>query len=292
MRRPTIGNDTPRAASSDAARYHDRMARVVAHIEASLEAGETALDLDALADIACFSRFHFHRLYRAVIGETPAQTVKRLRLHRAAVALLETDRPVAEIAAEAGYSGVDAFTRAFAAAHRRAPGAFRAAPRELETLMSSITLRDEPERRLAAFFHRGAYHQIGGAFERLYLWAQAEGLVGAHTKMIGIYYDDPSATPEAELRSDAALVVPAEWTPSDAAPAHATTLAGGPTAVCLHVGPYAELPQAWERVYRDWLPQSGREPADAPTYEIYLNDPMSTPPTELATEICVPLKPV
>lgn len=41
------------------------------------------LSLDALADVAAMSRFHWHRVFRAVTGETLAQSVRRMRLNRA-----------------------------------------------------------------------------------------------------------------------------------------------------------------------------------------------------------------
>ena len=46
---------------------------------------------------------------------------------------------------------------------------------------------------------------------------------------------------------------------------------------------------AYQWLYGEWLVRSGREPADAPVFEAYLNSPVDTPPTELLTEICLPL---
>ena len=67
-------------------------------------------------------------------------------------------------------------------------------------------------------------------------------------------------------------------------------IAGGVHAVLLHVGPYAELERAYTWLYREWLPSSGEDPADAPCVEEYLNDPRTTPPPELRTEIWLPLQ--
>jgi AraC family transcriptional regulator len=47
---------------------------------------------------------------------------------------------------------------------------------------------------------------------------------------------------------------------------------------------------AYDWLYGEWLPQSGREPADAPAFEEYLNDPRSTPAPELRTNIYLPLR--
>jgi AraC family transcriptional regulator len=67
------------------------------------------------------------------------------------------------------------------------------------------------------------------------------------------------------------------------------TLTSGLHAVLTHKGPYDKLGDSYRWLYAVWLPNSGREPADAPPYEVYLNDAGQTPPEELLTEICIPL---
>ena len=47
---------------------------------------------------------------------------------------------------------------------------------------------------------------------------------------------------------------------------------------------------AYEWLYGTWLVQSGREAADAPVFEEYLNSPKTTAPAKLVTEICLPLR--
>lgn len=272
--------------------YRRRIDRVQAHIARAVAEdgrGDARLDLDALAEIACFSRFHFHRIYRAMTGETPAQTVRRLRLHRAATALLDSDRPVAEIAKEAGYGGVEAFTRAFAAAYCAGPATFRAEPHLLtEKEMENVRIVDTPAYRLAAIEHRGSFSEIGTAFDRLSTWAASAGIFGPDTRFFGVYYDDPHTTPEAELRSAACVTLPDGAEPGG--PTRLVELPAGPHAVYRHVGPYAELGRVWDELYRAWLPQSGRQPADAPPHEHYVSPP-DVAPAELITDLYIPLQP-
>jgi hypothetical protein len=59
---------------------------------------DETLDLSRLADVACMSPYHFHRIYHGMQGETVADTVRRLSLHRAAVELIAGDLPVSRIA--------------------------------------------------------------------------------------------------------------------------------------------------------------------------------------------------
>ncbi len=57
-----------------------------------------------------------------------------------------------------------------------------------------------------------------------------------------------------------------------------------------HKGPYSDMKAAYDWLFGEWLVQSGREVADAPVPEDYLNNPRDVPPTELLTDICLPLK--
>lgn len=301
----TPGAKTDRRKPVTLEDYRARVGRVLDHIAAAVRDGAVEIDLNALAEIACFSPYHFHRIYRSMTGETAAQTVRRLRLQRAAHALIETDRSVAEIARAGGYGGVEAFGRAFAAAYGLSPSTYRArggaGPNPLprpdlnqENAMTvqtqDVQLIERAGLRLAAVPHRGPFIEIGTAFERLSLWAAGAGLFGPDTLLVGVYYDDPQQTAQESLRSDAGLTIPEDYEPT--APAHLVALPGGPHAVLRYVGPYAELHRAYDYLYGRWLPESGREPADSPPFEIYRNTPADTPPAELTTDICAPLKPL
>ena len=102
--------------------YQERLSRVVAFMHDHLE---EEIDLNRLADVACLSPYHWHRIYHAMNGETIASTVRRLRLHRAAGFLANTTTPIETIAERSGYGGVAAFTRAFAADYGMPPAQYR-----------------------------------------------------------------------------------------------------------------------------------------------------------------------
>lgn len=279
--------------------YSRRIDRVIRHVAAHLE--ET-LDLNTLAEIACLSPCHFHRVYAGLTGETVSETVRRLRLHHAAGALIESAAPIAGITAQAGYGSVAAFSRAFQAAYGMAPATYRKRgylvadyppslpaenPTQSEQRMFEITIRDTRSVRLAALRHHGHYLEIGPVFGRLYAWATTRGLMGPQTRGIGIYYSDTHAVPPAEWKSDACISVGPEATGDETV--RIIDLAGGRHAVLLHKGPYAELHKAYNWLFGTWLPQSGEEPADRPCFEEYLNNPQDLPPEEWLTEINLPL---
>jgi AraC family transcriptional regulator len=274
--------------------YERRLQRVVDHIH-DHPAGD--LSLDALADVAALSRFHFHRVYTAIVGETAANTVRRMRLHRAAVALVQGTDPVAVIAKRVGYPNQVSFTRAFSGHYGLTPAAFRNRgelrpfPLHLAkkgTLMFPVTTRTDPARRLAAMPHKGPYPEIGRAFEKLGSTVAARGFYGRFGNMVGVYYCSVADTKPADLRSHAGLESPADL-PIDA-PLEEVTLPAGRHAVLTFTGPYAGLPAAYDQLFGIWLPQSGETPAESPVFEVYLNSPMDTAPEDLVTEICLPLQ--
>lgn len=273
--------------------YHRRIDLVIAHIGAHLD---DPLDLDALAAVACFSPYHFHRIYRSVMGETAAETMRRLRLDRASGEIVQSKTPVARIARRAGYGSVAAFTRAFTSVYGVAPAQYRRQGRLIapptadnvpETAMYPVTIKTLSPVHLLTLPHRGPYIEIGAAFERLFALAGGRGLMGPETRSLGVYYDDPAAVPAAQLRSAAGVTVPAGTTAEGSA--GTIDLAGGRHAVLTHQGPYAELENAYRWLYKAWLPQSGEEPADRPIFEEYLNDPRTLPPKEWLTAVCLPL---
>jgi AraC family transcriptional regulator len=260
---------------------------------------DDTLDLAQLADVAAMSPYHFHRIYHAMQGETAAETVRRLRLHRAAVELITGELPVPRIAQRAGYGSQEAFTRAFKTAYGVPPARYRASfvpspkPTRTEDAMDTTmayqaTIRETPALRVAALAHRGDYINIGSTFERLMAMAAAQDLLGPWTRSFGVYYDDPASTPREALRSDACLTLPDDKVPSG--DLQVREIRAGRYAVTLHVGPYAELHFPYTWLYGTWLPTSGEETADAPSIEEYLNDARVVPPTELRTEIWLPLR--
>src|SRR6266853_3843414 len=102
--------------------YQERVLRVLLHIQRNLD---RPLELEELASVACFSPFHFHRIFRGIVGESVMEYVRRLRLEQAAQKLRFSDSPVIDVALDAGYESHEAFTRAFSARFGLSPSSFR-----------------------------------------------------------------------------------------------------------------------------------------------------------------------
>jgi len=274
--------------------YQARLERVASHIFEHLD---TALNLDQLAEVAALSPHHWHRVYQAMRGETVAATVKRLRLDRAATYLVQTDLPVAEIARRAGYANQQSFTRLFKAAYGLPPAAYRVGgnhtifkrPESLsDGLARAVRIETLPAMSLIAVAHRGPYMAINQAFDRLFGWLATHGALPADTRPFALFHDDVSLVAPEQLRSEAGIVTALHIAIEP--PLRRIALRAGDYAVLRHKGPYADMKAAYDWLYGTWLPRSGREPADAPGLEEYHNSPRDTAPTELLSDIYLPLK--
>jgi AraC family transcriptional regulator len=146
------------------ARYEARLNRVLDHIYDHLD---EPLDIDRLAEIACLSPYHWHRIYQAMHGETVASTVRRLRLHRAAGYLANGALPIVEIAERSGYSSLQSFSRTFRAVFGMPPAQYRkrgthsrfrpAQSGDDEMVMREVVIRELPAMQVLTIDHVGSY---------------------------------------------------------------------------------------------------------------------------------------
>jgi AraC family transcriptional regulator len=291
--------------------YKRRILRVLVHIQAHLD---EPLPLDELAGVAAFSPYHFHRIFRGMVGESVKEHVRRLRLERAAHRLRFTGQPVTEIAFDAGYETHESFTRAFGAMFGESPSKYRlsrrpaaygpaasgihftaeGAPDDFRPAAQAgpplaVRIESLPQQRVAFRRHQGPYDGVGITWARLMAWAGRRGVLGPYSAFFGVVHDDPEVTPPEKLRYDAAVVVPASV--AEDADIGIQEIPAGGYAVATHRGPYERLGDTYARVCGEWLPQSGRELRAAPALEFYRNMPQTTPPEDLITDIYLPLNP-
>lgn len=290
--------------------YKERILQVLVFIQRNLD---NELALEDFARVAHFSPYHFHRVFRGIVGESLQEHIRRLRLERAAMRLKHTDWTVLEIALEACYETHEAFTRAFHAFYDCSPSRFRLdkglvlkanAPgvhyREDGTIdgfqmpvggeaMEVRIERLEPM-RVAFVRHVGPYNQVQAAWDKLCMPLGREGQLGAAARFIGVCYDDPEVTPPEKIRYDACITVDDDVAASGEVGVQ--TLAGGDYAVVTHAGPYDTVGRTYATLFGQWLPHSGRELRSEPSLEFYLNDPESTDPEDLLTDIYAPLEPL
>lgn len=276
--------------------YQTRLERVLAYIHSHLD---EPLTMERLADIACLSPFHFHRIFSAFLGETINAHVRRIRLEQAALRITDTGESMTEVALSVGYETPAAFTRAFRGLFGISPSAYRKQQTPFPPLAGQLTVEEifamKPEihelQEMKVLFVKktGPYAEVAGkAWETLMKFAYQHRLLNPATLCIGVGHDDPAVTPEEQLRYDACITFTGDVQPEGEVGLQ--TIAGGRYAVFLHKGAYTGLSETYRSIYAGWLPNSGYALREVPCFEKYLNrDPRRTKPENLRTEIWVPV---
>jgi AraC family transcriptional regulator len=303
--------------------YKARINKVFDYIEVNLEKQFT---LDELAAAANFSKFHFHRLFLALVGETPFQFILRVRLERAASLILSNSRDsITDIALKCGFTDISIFSRNFKSYFRKSASQYRQEKYEKSNLSKhnsktqqyedkasiyfcsssktlkwrtnmklnkSVEVKELPKMTVAYIRHIGPYKGneklFEGLWNRLFAWAGPRGLIGGDDfKTLIIYHDDPNVTGEDKLRTSVCITVRPD-----------TKVEGEVGKMEIEAATYViarfevtaqEFQDAWNWVYGQWFPSSGYQPDDKPCFEMY---PEECKDGKFIVDICVPVKPL
>ncbi|HEX8215871.1 MAG TPA: AraC family transcriptional regulator [Allosphingosinicella sp.] len=291
-------------------RYEARVNRAIALVDAHPEA---ELSLEALAEAACLSPHHFHRIFKALSGETVHGFTTRLRMERAvAMARLEPGLAWKRIAGRCGYRSMPVFSRAFRRHFGVNPAAFdleaywanrpdageamrvsryflRPAPAPPDDFRVEIVERHEA--RLAVSRARGGYVDPGrivAAYEKLVGWAEREGLPVTGGRLSGASRDDPEVTPLSRCRYEFALEIEPGIRPPDGIGVRVRP--AGRWAATAVEGPFAEVDRAWNLLFKSWLPAAGLALRNEPAEEVYRRVPAEIGWERFDLLCCVPIE--
>jgi AraC family transcriptional regulator len=264
--------------------YYRRIARVIEVILLDPGAAHT---VDSLASVAHLSPFHFHRIYRALTGESIAGTVQRLRLAQAAHRLTGTGDSVISIALEAGYESPQAFARAFRGLTGVSPSAFQARQRHLTGPRTPlIEPMQVPATNALCLRHEGPIAAIGQTFRKLLRMLCSDGAPAIPPRMIGICTGDPE---ESDGFCYHAGLVP-ETPTEPMAGIESLRIEGGLYAAHRLVGPYGLIAPTFRALFGGWLPGSGYVPDDRPALEFYHTPPSPGAQKDCVTDLLIPIR--
>lgn len=279
--------------------YVKRIERVILYMTRHLE---QPMDLNRLAEIANLSSYHFHRIYMGITDETLAHTVRRLRLHQAAAALLYSKDSLSLVAKRVGYGSVASFCRAFKKTYQLTPGAYRKR-RGISNLIQKnttdqsttlfdydVTIEKRESQCVLAMRHIGDYMNIGHTVEQLILLKPVSELLKANSHVVIIFLDDPTITTKTALRADICITLPQDYIFTAQKNIQTTNIAGGRFAVLNHTGPFAEHAAALNWLFTQWLPLHNELPADRPPFEVHTSNPKIVSPVDLQTKLFLALK--
>jgi len=267
--------------------HHRSVLKVVAKV---IQAQSGPLRLPDLADFAGYSRTHLTRMFSHALGETPAALTRRLRLERAAHALRSEDKTVTELASESGFSGPEAFARAFRHAFGCSPTEFARSTLDwkikpesglhwcpssndivIEAEHSKLGYKSLIIRRRATRF--ALYRVVGPYCEMGPKWDELTELLGGPPRdiqareIVQIYHDNHKWVPHNKCRGDIGFSL----FPGEEAPSFMTerALPAGPYVVTSDWLPLELKGLVWSELNAGWIPRYGKRPKNIPAVDMF-----------------------
>ena len=226
------------------------------------------LNLEYLAAAYGYSAYHFQRVFKEVVGETPKRYVQRLRMEKAAYKLWITQQSVIDVGLAVGFKNHETFTRAFRRFYGTSPRDFRSdghlrRREHLRTqkfwkpedcVLSSVRFEMLRPMSLLTFRHLGDCMEIPEAFSEadtlwksLIEWAKRHR-IGHQPVAIAIFHDNPWLTPKNAQRTDICVPLTAPLARPDVGSMRSMRFEGGLFGVIEHMGPYETLRHAFRRL--------------------------------------------
>lgn len=288
--------------------YTKRIDRVINYLSDHLD---RPLKLEELAKVACFSEYHFHRVFRAVTGETLNDFTNRLRLEKAARLLKRTGQSVTKIALECGFSSSATFSRSFNKVFNISPTQYRKFGKfknskickELFPKHEYILPMTEEEKKAAfpveirkfpvwdvAYIRVSNSFEEGKvlkAFEKLIGWLKSENIYDKGT-LFGMAIDDPEVTPKHLYRYEVCFASDVGFNCADGI--SKMKIPSRTYGVARVSGDIRLVATAWDYLLQAWLINSEYEPDDAPGFEILLNKEKAVDWSHFDLELAFPVR--
>ncbi|MEZ9071880.1 GyrI-like domain-containing protein [Vibrio splendidus] len=283
-------------------KHHERQIKKVCDfIDGNLD-GE--FSLEQLSSVAASSKYHFHRIFKAFMGISAMQYVLLARMKRASFRLaFESEYSVTDIAFEAHFTSLEAFSRAFSRIFGQSPSQFRNQP-EWRTWHSryeyhppitgesvkDVQVVDFEKREVALIEHKGNPRLVYETVAKFINWRKSTGLSPIKTsETFGIPHSDPNDTPDDEFQFDICGLHRGEVL-ANVYGIKSGTIPSGRCAMALHEGSHDSISNTVYHLYHKWLPDSGKELRDSPCFFRYLNFAHEVNECGLLTEIYLPIK--
>jgi AraC family transcriptional regulator len=290
------------------AEYTRRIDRVIDYLRANLD---RPVKLKELAKVACFSEFHFHRIFGAVTGETLKQFTNRLLLEKTARLLRFSKQSLTNIALECGFSSSASFSRAFRSGYDTSPSQFRKTGKikkrkirkaiytgqEYVLPMSEakkkaafpVRLLDLPERHVVYIRVIDAFEmdRVLAACKKVIEWAKSQNIFSRGV-LFGMTLDDPDVTPKHLYRYEVCLASDSPFECGDGMAK--LKMPAMRYAVTRVSGDIRWVATAWDYLIRSWLINSAYEPEHAPALEVFLDKEKATDWSHFELELCLPIR--
>ena len=257
-----------------------------------------------LAAIAAYSEQHFHRIFKAVVGEPVHHYIRRTRMEFAANQLMfDINSSVLDIATKSGFSSVSSFSRAFKTTFTMSPGEWRnseqhqdkpfLADKEIaicyQRLKHKTTppckLIELPQRHVAYVRHQGYDRSITNAWQTLKAWANIQKC--EFSQQFGLHHSNPAWVALNKCRYVACLAIDQPILCRGIV--NSMTIPAGLHAVFKLEGKYGELLPQLSHILEHWLPDSGYKMLSTPAYVHYHKNQFLTEDESFELDFCLPI---
>ncbi|MBV6655865.1 MAG: AraC family transcriptional regulator [Mameliella sp.] len=281
------------------ASYLEAINRAIVYIE---QHSATNISLEAIATYALLSKYHFHRVFKSIVGSTTKAYLTRLRLEKSAHLLKHSEKTISEIAYDCGYASPEVFNRAFKSYFEVTPTLFRRNTKQerlskvehykntsFESLgISAPKIVEKKDLNLAYIRHYGSYDQVAKSFQQLMFWATKNLFLKLKPTTLGILHDNPDLTAETQIRFDACVLISKEIQPQGAI--GYKRIKGGKFAVFRYKGAYESFYPVYDYIYNICLFEHQWELRDEPALEWYVRSPPFYKPDQYITDFYLPIQ--
>jgi len=296
--------------------YARRINRALHFIDQNLD---KEVSLDKIAEVAYFSPFHFHRIFTAVMKETPNAYVIRKRIEKTAAVLMRKNNvAITELSHQYGFSGNSSFTRAFKKFYGVSPSKFRQLHpnklskiskveskngqvmvafekyichsdnhKNLTTMNANIEIREVPSRHFAYVTQVGM-NGIEEAFQHVIKWAGPKGLMERPDVKVGrIFHDSLRITSPDKVRMSVGISL------NDPIEAEGeiglTIIEKGKFIVGQFEIVIDQLGETWRNLFV-WMTENGYSKGAQDPFELYHNDFNKHPERKCRLDLYIPIE--
>jgi AraC-type DNA-binding domain-containing proteins len=272
------------------------------------------LSLKKLSRIANYSPFHFQKIFKQIIGETPKYFITRMRLETSAHSLImHYYKSISEIAIDSGFSSPATFARAFknyfgvsAEELRNMPAeqrlnSFKKGNQKKQLLETDLSFKNiRPEDEMAAMSLKISVKKIESikgvfvstdlqdaaticvAFKAIIQSAGIYDLLTPRSKFIGIIY------PHQNLYKAFVSIEPHQQVPSNLS---VMEIQGGKFGSYKLKGDLTFAFATFKVFAKLWLPESGYRMTDICGYEFFPQNPIIKSYNEMEREVLIAVEP-
>lgn len=296
--------------------YIKRINKVLHYIEEHLS---EELSLEIVSEVAAYSPFHLHRLFKAITNEPLNSYIIRKRIERSAMMLIHhKELSISDIYTQVGFNSNTSYTRAFSKFYGQSPSDFRKENannfskigkedskngkssfmteeyfcnithlKNWIAMNAKIEVKELPKMNLAYITLIGE-DGLEQTFHRMLSWARPKGLLAAEgSNVVRIFHDSFKVTDADKVRMSIGITVSNDVKADDVV--SITTMGNGKYIVGRFEITIPEFENAWNGLFL-WMNEKGYKKADGSPFEMYYNDQTTHPEKKCIVDICIPVE--